>query len=107
MIAAAGLGERGDEALDGVRSAEPNGWSGDNNNVYPWRLDGGGLSYLWREGWGDCPAGCINNRFWYFRVNDGLIDFVGTFQLHADPEPHWWEEAKRAWYHYMGWLPRD
>jgi hypothetical protein len=94
------------QALDDVQYAEPNGWAGDYSNVYSRHLDGGGMSYLWRDGWGDCPAGCINNRFWYFRVTDGLIDYLGTFELGVDPEPHWWDEAKRAYYYYRG-LPVD
>jgi hypothetical protein len=88
--------------LDGVRYAEPNGFVGDWSNVYPWRLDEG-MSYLWRDAWGDCPAGCINSRFWYFRVTDAGIEYVGTFDKWVDPEPPWWGEAKSAYFRYRNW----
>lgn len=37
-------------------------------------------SYLvfW-EGWGDCPAGCINNRYYYFVVKDGVATQAGEY----------------------------
>ena len=90
------------ESLDDVRYAEPNGFVGDWGNVYPWRLDDG-MSYLWRDAWGDCPAGCINSRFWYFRVTDAGIEYVGTFEKWVDPEPSWWGEAKAAYFRYRNW----
>jgi hypothetical protein len=31
------------------------------------------------EGWGDCPAGCINNRYRYFIVEDGRVTQVGEY----------------------------
>lgn len=77
--------------------AEPNGiWNNQADN-YPWLIDGG-ISYLFRNGWGDCPAGCIYNQFWYFKVPEkfGAIEYLGTFVPREDPEPDWWAEAKRA-----------
>lgn len=85
--------------LNDVSYAEPNGFSGDWSNVYPWRLSDG-MSYLWREAWGDCPAGCINSRFWYFRVTGSGIEYVGTYRLGDDPEPPWWLEAKTSYFLY-------
>lgn len=82
-------------ALDDIVYAEPNAYSGDWSNVYPWHLDGG-MSYLWRDTGGDCPSGCINSRFWYFRVTDSGVEYVGSFDYHVDPEPPWWNEARAA-----------
>lgn len=31
------------------------------------------------EGWGDCPSGCINNRYHYFIVKDGQATKVGEY----------------------------
>jgi len=90
--------------LDDIVYAEPNGYMGDWSNVYPWRL-ADGMSYLWRDAWGDCPAGCINSRFWYFRVTELGIEYVGTFQYHVDPEPPWWSEAKVAFDQYRSGGP--
>ncbi len=42
------------------------------------RADGWDLVF-W-EGWGDCPAGCINNRYSYFSVKrDGSVAQVGEY----------------------------
>ncbi|MDE3087840.1 MAG: hypothetical protein KGJ80_00450 [Chloroflexota bacterium] len=42
------------------------------------RADGWDLVF-W-EGWGDCPAGCINNRYYYFSVKkDGTIIQAGEY----------------------------
>ncbi len=89
------------DELDDVMWAEPNGYIGDWGNVYPWKLDRG-MSYLIRNAWGDCPAGCIYSVFWYFRVNDGAVWYVGRYQPQADAEPLWWPEARTAYYAYRG-----
>jgi hypothetical protein len=87
-------------ALPEVVYAEPNGYIGDWSNVYPGKL-ADGMSYLWREASGDCPAGCINSHFWYFRVTDSGIDYVGNFEWdYATPPPDWWNEAKAAYEGY-------
>ncbi len=78
--------------------AEPNGtWSNQADN-YPWLIDGG-ISYLFRYGWGDCPAGCIYNQFWYFKVREisGYVEYLGTFVSGEGPEPDWWAEARAAY----------
>lgn len=93
------------EAQDDVVWGEPNGWIGDWSNVYPWRK-GDGMTYLFRHGSGDCPAGCIDNIFWYFRRANGVTEYVGTFDWWADPEPDWWDEAKVAYYTFRG-FPTD
>ncbi len=42
------------------------------------RADGWDLVF-W-EGWGDCPAGCINNRYSYFSVQpDGRVIQAGEY----------------------------
>lgn len=88
-------------ALDHIRYAEPNGIFGDRSNVYPWQSTGV-RTYLFREAWGDCMAGCIHNRFWYFRVIVGDVEYVGSWDG-QDPEPAWWKEAKAAYFTYRGW----
>jgi hypothetical protein len=77
--------------------AEPNHYCCDWSNVYPWTYDGG-MTYLFRKGEGDCPAGCIDNYFWYFKVSDtGAVVYVGTWKLGDSPIPPWWAEAKTAY----------
>lgn len=31
-------------------------------------------------GWGDCPAGCINHRYWEFRVTNGSAEFIQAYE---------------------------
>jgi hypothetical protein len=88
-------------ALDDVMWAEPNHYVGDWSCVYPWPIDGG-MSYLVRHGSGDCLAGCINNIFWYFRVDDDEVEYVGRYEMWVEPEPVWWNEAKTAFWAYRG-----
>jgi hypothetical protein len=38
--------------------------------------------YNFEYGWGDCPAGCANQHFWEFVVNDGTAELVAD---HGDP----------------------
>ena len=52
-----------------------------------------GISYLFRHGWGDCPAGCLHNEYWYFIVENGAPSFLGHRAADA-PEPEWWDEAE-------------
>lgn len=92
-------------ALDDVMWVEPNWLVGDWSCVYPWQIDGG-MSYLFRYAWGDCPAGCIHSIFWYFRVIDGNIEYVGRWlESWVDPQPEWWAEARAAYRAYRGPFP--
>lgn len=64
--------------------ASPNHFIGDGDNIWaeftPSHVD---LHYS--VGYGDCPAGCIHERVWTFRVgNDGRVDFIGVA---GDPPP--------------------
>jgi hypothetical protein len=67
----------------------------DQSQYYP-RLIDGGVSYLFRRGFGDCPSGCIYSEFWYFKVIDLNVEYVGHWDPQSEPEPSWWNEAKMA-----------
>ena len=92
--------------LPGVLATGSDEFGGDWSNIYPWRV-GNQMTYLVREGSMDCPAGCIEERFWYFRTNDIGIEFVGTFYrdwIHELPDPPtWWEEAKVSYCKFRHW----
>ena len=62
--------------LPGVRLVEPNWVVGDGPNVFP-RATEQRTSFLVNEAWGDCPAGCIENEYWYFEVRLGEVTFRG------------------------------
>ena len=83
------------KTVSSVVYAEPNGILFNTFNVYPWVLDTG-RTFLFRNGWGDCPSGCIFNRYSYFKEIDGAWEWIGTFVHREDPEPDWWEEARIA-----------
>jgi hypothetical protein len=79
--------------LSGVRYSEVNYYAGDWSNIYP-RLDEDESRYLLMNGDGDCPAGCTENDFWYFRVLDGQAIHVGTWEhAEAGSAPAWFAEA--------------
>lgn len=82
--------------VPGVIWADPNHWAGDGPQVYPWRIPDG-ISYLFRDAFGDCPAGCIYSIFYYFRRVNGHTEFVGRYEQYVDAEPAWWAEAKIAY----------
>jgi hypothetical protein len=44
--------------------------------VYP-RIDA--IYLVFWEGSGDCPAGCINNRYYYFMVKDNVVTKMGEY----------------------------
>lgn len=84
--------------LDGIIYAEPNGLEGDGPCVYPW-LKSDKITYLFRQAWGDCPAGCAHSDFWYFRDTESGLVYVGEW-LSGNPEPSWWKEAKEGYERY-------
>lgn len=86
--------------VPGVTGAYPDTWIGDSPNVYPWYI-AGGMSYLVRDAFDDCPAGCIENIFHYFKRVNGQTQFVGSYHLGSQPEPAWWAEAKVSFYVFL------
>jgi hypothetical protein len=79
--------------LPGVTSAMPSGYLGDWPNVYA-AVAGETSRYLFFHGDGDCPAGCTENDYWYFRVEDNQVAHVGSWEYpQLTPEPPWFEEA--------------
>jgi hypothetical protein len=83
--------------LSGVRYAEPNFIIGDSSNIYPRQTTISGLTYLFRNGWGDCFSGCISNEYWYFVAHElSETIFIGYWNPQQDSkEPDWWSEAKQ------------
>jgi hypothetical protein len=73
------------ELIGGVRYAEPNSWGGDGNNIHAEWSDPLTLKLTYSLGYGDCPAGCINRRFWEFEVSTtGEVQFS---RAHGSPFP--------------------
>jgi hypothetical protein len=90
-------------AAPGVTGAFADSWLGDWSNAYPWKI-AGGMSYLFRHGYGDCAVGCEVNDFSYFRRVGGTVEFVGSFRWGVDPYPEWWNEARTGFCQFMSYL---
>jgi hypothetical protein len=90
--------------LPGIKYIQPNYRYGDSPQIYA-RKTGDKISYLFRNAWGDCPAGCIESEYWYFIADDGVKPvYMGYFAPRkASPEPEWWNEAKQNIELYRGW----
>lgn len=63
------------EALEGVEWAERDGVAGDGPNVEMGQHRGAWY-VVFREAWGDCPAGCIDQRLWFVTVRGERVRLV-------------------------------
>lgn len=89
--------------LPGVQYAEPDGYAGDSPNIYP-RSTPSGLTYLFRYAWGDCPSGCIYNKYWYFIITPTGPKLIGSWDPQGQPsQPSWWPDAKENIDQYRNW----
>jgi hypothetical protein len=67
----------------------------DMNNVWPY-VKQDTATYLFVQGWGDCPAGCIRKRFYYVVATPDSTWFVGSWLRvsgASDAPPDWWPQA--------------
>jgi hypothetical protein len=76
-----------------IRYAQPNYWYGDRSNIYT-SFSETGITYLFREAWGDCPSGCIYERFWCFEATHSGISYIGSWDPALESEPDWWGKCK-------------
>lgn len=88
--------------LPGVRYTEPNHYVGDWPNIYPRLLDSE-RTYLFRDAGGDCPAGCTENWYWYFKIGPLGPAFIGYWDAQEQPRPDWWDDARRNFELYWSW----
>lgn len=64
--------------IPGVRYSDPNGAGGDGNDIAG-SIEPSRVRLDYSVGSGDCPAGCINRRFYRFAVNfDGTVEYLGA-----------------------------
>ncbi len=35
-------------------------------------------TYTFRHGWGDCPAGCIDEHFWTYQIQNGVVTLISS-----------------------------
>jgi hypothetical protein len=72
------------KTVPGVFNAQPNYVFLDGNkieDVYNVNF----IDLIYSRGWDDCPSGCINRRFWEFRVyNNCNVEFLGSYGTAVD-----------------------
>lgn len=55
------------------------------------------IRYLFQDGWGDCPAGCIVYRYCYFESTPEVIRFMGEWNTGQEsPLPTWHDLIERS-----------
>jgi len=70
--------------LEGIRNAAPNQLGGDGPDIDALR-DGDTWYIVFRDAWGDCPAGCMDEELMYFTVTGDTVIAVEASQAAADP----------------------
>jgi len=67
------------ETILGVFYSEPDGYAGDGNNITD-SVNSNFVELIYSYGWGDCPAGCGERRFWKFHVYyDCSVEYLGSY----------------------------
>jgi hypothetical protein len=62
-----------------VTYVSPGGVIGDGDDVYD-SIYSDRVVLLFSKGWGDCPAGCTERRFWKFSISDSCtIQYLGSY----------------------------
>jgi hypothetical protein len=98
------------QGLPGLKALDYGGslHIGDGSQMYV-GYDQGQEVMISRVAWGDCPSGCLNSKFFFFRVvqekrGDWHIELVGSYQLNLGlPEPEWMALARTLfleWWRY-------
>lgn len=93
------------ENLPGVNWTFPGYYGEDRSSTYPWIDSTGNLTFLVRKAWGDCPSGCMESHYYYFKMESGEINYIGDWEWSypQPPQPDWWDEASIAplmYYYY-------
>ena len=77
--------------LDGISYAEPDTHAGDGPDLDAARVDGDWY-LIFRNAWGDCPSGCINEQLSFFVVSGGTVRPAAS-----EAEPFRRLMAERGW----------
>lgn len=66
-------------AIPGVFVSEQVGSCCDGNNIWD-SIYSDHVELIYSVGWGDCPSGCTERRFWKFNVyHECSVEFVGSY----------------------------
>lgn len=69
----------------GVEYAEPDAHLGDGPDIEAAK-SGGAWHIVVRKAWGDCPAGCLYKKMFFFTVNDGDVERIEPARAMTNPE---------------------
>ncbi|MFZ4796369.1 MAG: T9SS type A sorting domain-containing protein [Bacteroidia bacterium] len=65
--------------VSGVDYSELNSFAGDGNDITD-SIYSDHIEIIYSKGWGDCPAGCTERRFWKFNVYwNCSVEFVSSY----------------------------
>ena len=83
--------------LPGIWNVSPSfSQVGDGPKKYA-KMKDGQLSFLIRNAWDDCQAGCMSSHYFYFRQSKAGMDYVGDWNPRiTEDSPTWWDEAYLA-----------
>ena len=70
-----GAARRAYRKIAGVEYAEPDAYLGDGSDIEAAKT-GGVWHIVVRKAWGDCPAGCIYKKLFFFTVKEGQVERV-------------------------------
>ena len=70
--------------IAGVEYAEPDALLGDGSDIEASK-SGGVWHVVVRKAWGDCPAGCIYKKLFYFSVKDGDVERIEPARAMESP----------------------
>ena len=70
-----GAAQRAYRKIAGVEYAEPDAYLGDGSDIEAAKT-GGVWHIVVRKAWGDCPAGCIYKKLFFFTVKEGQVERV-------------------------------
>lgn len=70
--------------IAGVEYAEPDALLGDGSDIEASK-SGGVWHVVVRKAWGDCPAGCIYKKLFYFTVKDGDVERIEPARAMESP----------------------
>ncbi|MCY3825091.1 MAG: hypothetical protein OXG62_14630 [Nitrospinae bacterium] len=68
----------------GVEYAEPDSFLGDGSDIEAMK-SGDVWHIVVRKAWGDCPAGCIYKKLFYFTVKDGDVERIEPARAMESP----------------------
>ncbi|MDZ7374577.1 MAG: T9SS type A sorting domain-containing protein [candidate division KSB1 bacterium] len=83
------------EAVPGVLRAAPNGIAGDGDRIFAFKKNGL-WHFVFSRGWGDCPSGCIDRKYWYVVVEGdrARVEEIWQQQFRM-PRVHRWNIPER------------